>query len=90
MCRSTSKNLNIQSTKRGFDPEIHAKVLKFYGRDDNSTALPGKRDAKRVKKVRIQKRCLNAYLSNLYHKLKAEQPDLKVSFATFAKMRPAN
>ena len=53
MCRSTSKNLNIQSKKRGFDPEIHAKVLKFYGRDDNSTALPGKRDAKRGKKVRI-------------------------------------
>ena len=25
MCHSTSKNLNIQSKKRGFDPEIHAK-----------------------------------------------------------------
>ena len=52
MCRSTSKNLNIQSKKRGFDSEINAGVLRFYGRD-NSTALPGKRDAKRVKKVRI-------------------------------------
>ena len=50
MCRSTSKNLNNQSKKQGFDPEIRAEVLKFYGRDDNSTALPGKRDAKRVKK----------------------------------------
>ena len=90
MCRSTSKNLNIQSKKRGFDPKIHAEVLKFYGRDNNSAALTGKRDAKRVKKVRIQERCLNDYLSNLYHKLKAEEPDLKVLFAAFAKMRPAN
>ena len=89
MCRSTSKNLNIQSKKRGFDPEIQAEVLKFNGRD-NSTALPGKRDAKRVKKVRIQKRCLNDYLFNLYHKLKPEQPHSNPSFATFAKMRPAN
>ena len=64
--------------------------MKFYGRDDNSTALPGKRDAERVKKVRIQKRCLNDYLFNLYHKLKPEQPHLNASFATFAKMRPAN
>ena len=65
MCRSTRKILHDQVTKRGFDPKIHAEVLRFYARDDNSTALPGKRDAKRVKKVQIQKRSLNDYLSNL-------------------------
>lgn len=88
MGRSSSKILNFPSSKRGFDPAVHKSVLEFYSRDDISTALPGKRDCKKVKKSQIQKRSLNDYLSNLYHKLKSEQPNLKVSFASFAKMRP--
>ena len=42
------------------------------------------------RKARLQKRSLNYYLFNLYEKLKAEKPYLKVSFSSFAKMRPAN
>ena len=59
-------------TSKPFDPRIHAEISRFYARDDSSMALPGKRDAKRVKKVQIQKRSLNDYLSNLYLKLKAQ------------------
>ena len=92
LCRSKSKVLNFEKNKRGFDPDVYEQVLEFYARDDVSTALPGKRDAKKVKKrkARLQKRSLNDYLSNLYEKLKAEKPYLKVSFSSFAKMRPAN
>ena len=92
LCRSKSKVLNFEKNKRGFDPDVYEQVLEFYARDDVSTALPGKRDAKKVKKrkARLQKRSLNDYLSNLYEKLKAEEPYLKVSFSSFAKMRPAN
>ena len=90
MCRTSSKVLNVPKAKRGLNLQIHTEVLKFYTQDNNSTALPGKKDCKRVKKAQIQKQSLNDYLSNLYHKLKVEQPELKVSFASFAKMRPTS
>lgn len=89
MNRTSSKVLHLRNAKRGFDSDVHKAVLQFYARDDNSTALPGKRDCKKVRKSRIQKRSLND-LSNLYDKLKAEQPGLKVSFANYAKMRPTH
>ena len=39
----------------------------FYLRDDVSTALPGKRDTKKIAKRKcIQQRTLNDYLSNLH------------------------
>ena len=90
MCLSRRKIIHVQATKRVFDLKIYAEVLRFYTRDDNYTALPGKKDVKRVKKVQIQKRSRNDYLSNLYLKLKVEQPNLKLSFETFAKMRPSS
>jgi len=78
------------SRKRGFEPELHGKVLDFYNRDDVSTALPGKRDAKKNKNRRIlvQKRVLNDYLSNLHDKFITENVGVKCLFATFARMRP--
>ena len=74
LCRSKSKVLNFEKNKRGFDPDVCEQVLEFYARDDVSTALPGKRDAKKVKKRKacLQKGSLNDYLSNIYEKLKAE------------------
>ena len=59
-------------TSKLFDPRIHAEILRVYACDDNYMALPGKKGDKRVKKVQIQKRSLNDYLSNLYLKLKAQ------------------
>ena len=57
LCRSKSKVLNFEKNKRGFDPDVYEQVLEFYAWDDVSTALPGKRDAKKVKKrkARLQK-----------------------------------
>ena len=92
LCRSKSNVFNFEKNKRGFDLDLYEQTLEFYALDEVSTALPGKRDAKKVKKrkARLQKRSLNDYLSNLYKKLKAEKPYLKVSFSSFAKMQPAN
>ena len=95
MGKEKSKVLFTSRNKRGFDPDVYKEVPKFYNRDDVSTALPGKNDAKSIlnkqrKRVKFQKRTLNDYLSNLHQKLMAEMPSLKLSFATFARMRPAN
>ena len=90
MSNITGKVVCEENQKRGFQPEIYAKVLEFYNRDDVSTALPGKRDAKKnkKKKIKIQKRVLNDYLSNLHDKFVTENEGVKCSFSTFARMRP--
>lgn len=87
-----NKVINPTKSKRGFEPKVYAAVINFYNRDDVSTALPGKRDAKKVKtgKPRIQKRVLNDYLNNLHQKFVAEHINMSCSFASFARMRPKN
>ena len=67
----------------GFDRKIHAEVLRFYARDVTPRQCL-------EKGVQIQKSSLKDYLSNLYLRVKTEQPNLKLSFATFAKLRPSN
>ncbi len=63
---------------------------KFFERDDNSRMIPGKKDAKKIEKgrLKIQKRILNDYLSNLYEKFTAEYPEDALSFSSFCRMRP--
>ena len=65
-------------------------VVSFYLRDDVSTALPGKRDTKKIaKRKRIQKRTLNDYLSNLQTKFLEEFPQHEISLSNFARLRPS-
>ena len=65
-------------------------VVSFYLRDDVSTSLPGKRDAKKIaERKRIQKRTLNYYLSNMHTKVFAEFPQHEISLSTFARLRPS-
>ena len=91
MGKRKSKIIDFEQKKRGFDPEIYEHVKTFSYRDDVSTALPGKRDCKSIRKgTSLQKRVLNYYLSSLHRKMIAEKPDLKLSFATFARMRSVN
>ena len=89
MSQMSSKFANIPSKKRGFDSETYANMLDSCARNDNSTALSGKRDVKSMKKIRFLEGSLNNYLSNLYQKLKTEKPNSKVSFANFLRMKPA-
>ena len=70
MGKRKSKIIDFEQKKSGFDPEIYEHVKIFHYRDDFSTALPGKRDCKSIRKgTRLQKRVLNDYLSNLHRKM---------------------
>ena len=53
--------------EHGFQPDLYQSILHFYARDENSTAIPSKRDTKSInqKLSKVQKRVLNYYLSNL-------------------------
>ena len=92
LSKTKSKTIDLEKQKRGFQPELHNQVLDFYRRDDVSIVLPGKRDVKKIgkKKPSIQKRVLSDYLSNFYEKFVAENTNVKISFSTFARMRPTN
>ena len=92
LSKGLSKEINPNKSKRGFEPNLYEVVINFYNRDNVSTALCGKRDAKRVKQVkpRIQKWVLNDYLSNLHEKLVSEHTNMSCSFTSFARMRPKN
>ena len=66
-------------------------MVDFYGRDDNSTTLPGKVDAKSIKRnmPKLLKRALIDYSSSPYSKYVAECPNHNLSFSRLARMRPS-
>ena len=90
LSRTTSKLSMVPRKERKKNEEIIHSVQEFFYRDDVSTALPGKRDAKKVGKNLLQRRVLNDYLSNLYNKFIAENPSTKLSFSKFARMCPSH
>ena len=92
LLKGLSKVINPNKSKRGFEPNLYKAVINFYNLDDVSTALPGKRDAKKVKqgKPHIQKRVLNDYLSNLHQKLVSEHTNMSCSFTPLTRMRSKN
>ncbi|CAM1311558.1 Uncharacterised protein r2_g2202 [Pycnogonum litorale] len=63
-------------------------VKEFYLQDTNSEATAGKRDARTVKKDNRRKRYLCDTMWNLYHKFKAENPFVSVSYTSFTRLRP--
>ena len=83
-----SKFLTVNKKSRETNKSLKNDVIEFYCRDDVSTALPGKRDSKKVKKSRFQKRTLNDFLSNLHGKFLGEYPNHQISLSTFARLRP--
>ena len=73
----------------GVSNRLKSDVLSFLGRDDNSRKMPGKNDAKKVETgVKKQKRILNDYLKNLHLKFLSEEPDIRISLASFCRLRP--
>ena len=86
---SSSKVIEVKKSKRGFERKLYESVADFYGRDDSSTALPGKSDAESIKRnmPKLRKIVLNNYLSSLYSKYVAENPNHNLSFSTLARMR---
>ena len=92
LSKANGKAMNPIKPKKGFQSVLHKKVLDFYHRDDISTALPGKRDPKKVKRKRklVLKRVFNDYLLNLYQKFISENIETPCPFLTFTSMRPNN
>ena len=92
--RKLSKGLSmvINPNEKNEREDLYKAVINFYNRDDVSIALPGKRNAIKIKQVkpRIQKRVLNNYLSNLHQKSVYEHTNMSCSLASFARMRPKN
>ena len=62
----------------------------FYVQDDLSSCMPGKRDTANVDGQKIQTRILNDYLHNLHEKFASENPDDKISYSLFCRLRPKN
>ena len=89
LSKVSSKLLITKPKKRQEDVELENLVKDFYCRDGNSTTMPGKRGSKKVESKRIQKRNLNDYLRNLYYKFLSEYSSSVISFAKFARLRPA-
>ena len=62
-------------------------ITQFLERDDSSRMLPGKQDAVKTGKDKVQKRVLNDYIYNIHLKFLAESP-IKISRTCFYKTRP--
>ena len=78
----------MKKTLRWCSDVIRSPVLSFFKRDDNSREMPEKNDAKKVATgVKKQKRILNDYL-NLHLKYLSEEPHMKISLASFCRLRP--
>ena len=79
----------VRSVRRCKRWTFDRKVRDFFERDDNSRAQPGKSDVKKNEKgEKSQTRVLTDYLDNLFRKFRSENPEVKISLATFKRMRP--
>ena len=68
---------------------LQDSVLAFLSREDNSRTQPGKADAKKTEEgVKTQTLVLTDYLHNLHLKYLAENSEVKMSLATFCRLRP--
>ena len=74
----------------------HARVIQrlqddvtaYFGREDNYRMEPGKKSATKTDEGTMQTRVLTDYLSNLHQKFLSENPEMKISLATFCRIRP--
>lgn len=81
----------LQKVGHGLSQEVLQKVKTFY-EEDEVYMLPGKKDCFSVKvdgkKEKIQKRLLLNTVNELYAIFCSNNPDIKISFSTFAALRP--
>ena len=89
--KSSGKTLSARKeVRQSVSSRIKHKVIEFLSREDNSRTQPGKADSKTENGTRKQIKVLTDYMQNLYQKFCAENPSLKISFATFCRIRPSN
>jgi ABC-type Fe3+-citrate transport system substrate-binding protein len=70
--------------------KLQETITTFLNREDNSTVLVGKKksDAVRINETEHQQKILNDYTHNLHEKFRMENPEIRVSRATFYNVRP--
>ncbi|VDI36208.1 Hypothetical predicted protein [Mytilus galloprovincialis] len=69
--------------------QLALDVEDFMSREDNSRMQPGKGDAIKISKgEKKQTIILTNYLADLHKKFSAENPQVKISLATFCRLRP--
>lgn len=82
-----SISLSKRSCNKVLSQRIDQDIQHSLEREGNSKLLPGKADAVKVGKDKVQKRVLNDYMYNLHTKFLAEST-YKVSHATFCRKKP--
>ena len=89
LAKMIKKGVNMSKHRRmRTQMKLRHSVTKFLEREDNCRIQPGKRDATKVNGQNIQTRILTDYMANLHQKYLAENPEHKLSLATFCRMRP--
>lgn len=88
--KSKSKTLLCSKQQRMREVmKFKNSVINFLSRDDNSRNMPGKADkVKTGLGQSAQKRVLTDYMSNLHKKYLSENPTIKLSLASFQRIRP--
>ena len=84
----SKKGSNLREVRKSLTKDVAEKVLAFMKREDNSRIQPGKADAKKTDGLKQQTIVLTDYLANLHAKFLAENNHIKVSLATFCRLRP--
>ncbi|MES9901650.1 MAG: hypothetical protein ABW168_03080 [Sedimenticola sp.] len=85
---SLKENTSPNVTKRQESHKtLRTKVVEFLERDDNSQMMPGKNDYVKSGAAHVQKYTLNDSMLFLHLKFTAENPTIKISYATFCRMR---
>jgi len=82
-----SVNKKIRSRLHEHRQQVIDSITAFLERDDNSRMLPGKQDAVKSGKSKVQKRVMNDYMYNLHLKYLAEATT-KISRTCFYRARP--
>lgn len=89
IAKAVSGVYNAEKRRRKREIEKYrSRVMDFLVRDDNSRCNPGKQDKMKVNGDTHQTRILTDYLKNLHFKFLGENPDVKLSFASFCRIRP--
>ena len=95
LCRHKLATVNSKRLQNGIRRRktkvtaLQHKIVDFLEREDNSRCQPGKKDAKKIDKgEKVQSFVLTDYLSNLYRKFISENPEVKISMASFCRSRP--
>ena len=78
---------------KALDGQVKHDVKEFYGNDENSRMCPGQKDYVNVvnedgEKEKVQKRMVLTNLKELHASWKKLNPDKRISFSTFAGLRP--